>query len=98
MNEECFVGVDVSKAWLDVAQVRGEQVEAPRRVANDEAGRGRLCEAMVQLKPTLIVMEASGGGQPQKGARLRQSGRGAGQDRSAGCRCVGAYCSAHAAA
>src|SRR5665213_857196 len=61
MNEECFVGVDVSKAWLDVAQVCSEEVGVPRRVANDEAGRGSLCAAMVQLKPTLIVMEASGG-------------------------------------
>lgn len=61
MNEDCFVGVDVSKVWLDVAQVRGEQVESPRRVANDETGRGHLCEELVQRKPALIVMEASGG-------------------------------------
>jgi transposase len=74
MNEECFVGVDVSKLWLDVAQVRGEQVGAPRRVANDEAGRSRLCEELVQLKPELVVLEATGGFEMATVARLHAAG------------------------
>lgn len=53
-----YVGVDVAKDWLDVAQ-RPEG--APWRVSNDERGIAALVERLVQLRPALVVLEATGG-------------------------------------
>lgn len=53
-----YVGVDVAKDWLDVAQ-RPEG--AVWRVGNDERGVATLVERLVQLRPTLVVLEATGG-------------------------------------
>lgn len=54
-----FVGVDVSKAFLDVAFYPDTQ--APSRFSNDEAGFALLMETLRQLPITTIVMEATGG-------------------------------------
>lgn len=56
MSELC-VGIDVSKAQLDVAVEEGERFS----VSNDLAGRVQLCERLAAVKPRLIVMEATGG-------------------------------------
>lgn len=56
--EEIFVGIDVSKAWLDVAV--HEQAET-MRVSNNEAGLVTLREHLKQMKPSLVVLEATGG-------------------------------------
>jgi transposase len=53
-----FVGIDVSKAYLDVAARPGP---ALGRVANDEPGIVQLIEQLLRLRPTLIVLEATGG-------------------------------------
>lgn len=53
-----YVGVDVAKDWLDAAQ-RPEG--APWRVSNDERGIAALVERLVQLRPALVVLEATGG-------------------------------------
>lgn len=56
--EERLVGIDVSKAELEVCALPSEQFwKAP----NDEAGRRALVERLRELSPTLIVMEATGG-------------------------------------
>jgi transposase len=58
MNNECWVGIDVSKVQLDTF------VSRPEREAtydNDDAGRSQLVQELVQAKPTLIVLEATGG-------------------------------------
>ena len=55
---ETFIGIDVSKAHLDVA------VHAPAqgwRVENSEMGIAALLAQVQALQPTLIVLEASGG-------------------------------------
>jgi len=53
-----FVGIDVSKATLDVAlRPSGKRWG----VANDEAGIKHLTAELQQLKPTVIVLEATGG-------------------------------------
>lgn len=57
---ERFVGIDVSKDSLDVYADPPAAV-LPRHSGNDDAALAHLCEVLVQLKPTLIVMEASGG-------------------------------------
>lgn len=53
-----FVGIDVAKAYLDVAARPGP---ALGRVANDEPGIMQLIEQLLGLRPTLIVLEATGG-------------------------------------
>lgn len=59
MNEsEVFVGIDVSKAQLDIAIRPSGEVSS---VANDESGWKRLVKKLVVMKPERIVLEASGG-------------------------------------
>jgi transposase len=56
---EVFVGVDVSKDWLDVAVWPGREAW---RVANDRAGRGELVRRLKRLGEVQSVgFEASGG-------------------------------------
>lgn len=57
-SQETFVGVDVSKAMLDVA-VYGEKEVT--QWTNDEQGIADLLQQMSGREPTLIVVEASGG-------------------------------------
>jgi transposase len=53
-----FIGIDVSKARLDVAvRPTGEE----RQETNDAGGIQRLQEWLVRLKPMLVVVEATGG-------------------------------------
>lgn len=57
-DEAVFVGIDVSKAHLDVAVHGDAEV---RRVANDEEGIQALVSRLVELRPALVVLEATGG-------------------------------------
>jgi transposase len=57
MNEE-FVGVDVSKDSLDVAT---HVIKKEWHLANNEIGIGQLVTILEELKPTLVVMESTGG-------------------------------------
>ncbi len=53
-----YVGIDVSKAMLDIAiGSDGEVVQ----VENSEDGIGRLIERLRESAPTLVVLEATGG-------------------------------------
>ena len=53
-----FIGIDVSKARLDVAiRPSAEKLS----VSNDEAGIQALVKRLSELKPVLIVLEATGG-------------------------------------
>ena len=56
--QNVFVGIDVSEDWLDVA-VR--PTGAAWRAAQDEDGLEQLVRQLNELRPRLIVMEASGG-------------------------------------
>lgn len=57
-QSEKNVGIDISKARLDVAIIPGaESLE----FANDEAGIALLVNRLKELSPSRIVMEASGG-------------------------------------
>lgn len=56
-NPESFVGIDVAKAWLDVAWLSGQTLHIAH---GDEAVAG-LVERLRSQPPTLVVMEASGG-------------------------------------
>lgn len=55
---EIFVGIDVSKGWLDVAVHEQKETD---RCSNDEIGIGSLVKKLRKLKPQLIVVEPSGG-------------------------------------
>lgn len=59
MSAACYVGVDVSKAHLDVAcsPTRVERWRTP----NDDSGRAALILRLQALAPTLVVLEATGG-------------------------------------
>ena len=56
--EEIFVGIDVAKKHLDVA-TRGKEREW--QVINDNKGIMDIVHTLIELEPTLIVLEASGG-------------------------------------
>lgn len=61
MNETTvkkFIGIDVSKSTLDVCI---EPVGQTLHVAYDEAGIGDIVSRLKEVRPTLIVIEATGG-------------------------------------
>jgi len=66
-----FIGIDVSKATLDVAvHTSGARLQAE----NSEQGLKRLSEQLLELAPELVVMEASGGYERLCAATLAQAG------------------------
>lgn len=68
---ELFVGIDVSKAGLDVAYFGRESVQEWR---NDERGIEGLKRELLQVQPTLVVLEASGGYELPVTAGLLEAG------------------------
>lgn len=56
--EPNYVGIDVSKAWLDVGSWPDA---ASMRVGNDTAGVAELVERLRASQPRAVVLEASGG-------------------------------------
>ena len=75
VSEKIFVGIDVCKAWLDVAAVGSEAaLVLPARVDNDEPGRGALAQQLVQLAPQLVVLEATGGWETALASELCAAG------------------------
>lgn len=71
MTSEAYVGIDVSKRWLEVC-VHGE----PEiwKVGNDADGHRTLVEKMKALQPVLIVFEATGGYEHRAAKALREAG------------------------
>lgn len=68
---EKFIGIDVSKAALDVCiQPSGQALH----VAYDEAGIGRIVERLQEARPVLIVMEATGGLEIRLASELASAG------------------------
>ena len=57
-SEGCWVGVDVSKATLDICVSHPDQALS---VTNDSAGIQTLIGTLLDLHPTLVVLEATGG-------------------------------------
>lgn len=53
-----YIGIDVSKEHLDVASEDGKVVF---RVSNTEEGQSQLLKRLLDVKPTVVVLEASGG-------------------------------------
>jgi transposase len=67
----CYVGIDVAKAWLDVA-VRPSG--AQWRAANVEAALPTLVEQVRAVQPQLVVLEATGGYERAAVAALAAAG------------------------
>jgi transposase len=70
-TEDLFVGVDISKANLDVGF---DPVRTVRRFANDEAGRSECVSHLLEQRPRLIVVEATGGFETQFASAVRAAG------------------------
>lgn len=70
-TEAVFMGVDVSKAHLDVAVDGQGDV---RRVANTEEGIQEWVSEVVVLRPSLVVLEATGGFEVPAAAALAAAG------------------------
>jgi len=68
---EIFVGIDISKAWLDIAV--HEQAET-FRTSNDDAGIASLVKRLKKLKASLIVLEPTGGFEMLVVAELTRAG------------------------
>jgi len=66
-----YVGIDVAKDWLDVAQRPGGEAW---RVSSDETGVAALVERLRGVRPTLVVLEATGGLQIPAVAALAAAG------------------------
>jgi len=69
-----YVGVDVSKAWLDVATRPDGRAGEHFRVPNDPEGVGALVARLGGLAPELVVLEYTGGLERPAFAGLRVAG------------------------
>lgn len=57
-SQECFVGIDVSKAELSIGVLPESEVPS---VSNNEQGIAELIKRLKGLSPSLIVLESTGG-------------------------------------
>ncbi len=57
-RDDCFIGIDVAKANLDIAVLAPEEYWT---VSNDTQGIDELVKRLKKMQPTLIVLEATGG-------------------------------------
>lgn len=68
---ECYIGIDVSKATLDIAALPdGETWTVP----NTDHGLGQLVPRLLRLTPTLVVLEATGGFETPAVSALAKAG------------------------
>jgi transposase len=71
MTSEVYVGIDVSKRWLEV-RVHGETKS--RTIGNDAEGLANLIENMKAIDPKQIVFEATGGYERKAVKKLGEAG------------------------
>ncbi len=78
----CSIGIDVSKATLDVASLPDGESWT---VTNDNRGLAELTPRLVALAPALVVMDATGGLEMLAALTLAKAGLpiATGQDRCA---------------
>ena len=69
-SEPAFVGMDVSKAIIDVCASDG----AVWQVGNDDRGVEEVCVRIAQLQPALVVLEATGGYELRAAGALATAG------------------------
>ncbi len=61
MTQGVFIGIDVSKGWLDVATLPGSSPDKSGRFANNEAGIEGIVALAKELGPEIVVVEPTGG-------------------------------------
>lgn len=71
MSSTLYVGLDVAKAYLDLAL---RPAADPRRFPHDDAGLSALIHYLQPLQPTLVVLEATGGYEADVAAALTLAG------------------------
>ncbi len=71
MTTQSFVGIDVAKAYLDLAE---RPAGTHERYPHDETGITRIVARLQALRPTLIVLEATGGLEVPLAAALAAAG------------------------
>lgn len=71
MSDFVFVGIDVSGQTLEVAV--GEQAKT-WQVSNDTAGIAQIEQRLLEVKPALIVLEATGGYEFEAASALQAAG------------------------
>src|SRR5919107_4335968 len=74
---EAYVGVDVSKERLEVCVRRGREEkedEDPFGVSNDPAGTQTLLGSLLEERPVLVILEATGGFERPVAAALAAAG------------------------
>lgn len=71
MSQQPFVGIDVSKDYLDIGVRPGGK---PERIRNREAEIDQLVQQLKDLQPALIVLEATGGLEMPVAAALAVAG------------------------
>lgn len=71
MTSDAYIGIDVSKRWLEV-NVDGET--ATWKEGNDAVGFISLIERMKAIQPALIVFEATGGYEARAAHALSENG------------------------
>jgi transposase len=69
--DELFIGIDVSKAWLDCD---GCPIAQPKRYSNDSQGIDALVGWLQATKPALIVLEATAGFETAAASALAAAG------------------------
>lgn len=70
-EEKVYIGIDVSKAWLDIAVLPSEE---SWRIENTEKGIAELIRKLHVLSPDRIVVEATGGYEAKLVERVAQAG------------------------
>ncbi len=68
---DCYIGIDVSKATLDIASLPNGESWA---VTNDDLGLAELTPRLVALAPVLVVLEATGGFETLAAITLAKAG------------------------
>lgn len=68
---DCYIGIDVSKATLDIAVLPDGESWT---VTNDDPGLAALAPRLVALTPVVIVLEATGGFEMLAALTLAQAG------------------------
>jgi transposase len=71
MNSEKFIGIDVSKSFLDVALHENDKV---KQWDNNDGGIKKMIAFLKPLSVTLIVLEATGGYETLAASMLNESG------------------------
>jgi transposase len=71
MTSEAYVGIDVSKRWLEVC-VHG--AEESKKIGNDPDGFRVLVGEMEAIQPQLVVFEATGGYESRAASALSAAG------------------------